>query len=993
MDKSGDAAENWTTSPELSLGLDAIELESAVLLQQILVLYESHWFLLFNVTNAALTAFVLRDLLPVRMFVGWVGLFCIVILARLLNHKRYLRRPPQMQTAANWGWRYAAGATATGCLWGLTAAGILITPNPGDHAFIAFVVGGMMAGAVAGDFAFLPALIGFAVPAALPITFAFFARGDSTSTIMGFMVAAFTAVLGIVGFHSNRWIASVARREIIQRGLATDLARRITERQAAERDLHRSNKILQAVAESATAVLRSLDFEQSTPKVLELIGRSLGVNCVHLYANNGAVNFALFMHHMWNATGGAPTIETRGLWQSAKAEGSVAVSAFLAQGKAQFIRSNEVDDADRSFLETCGVQSFLLVPVFTGGNWWGALGVGDGKANREWSRVEIDALRTLADIVGAAIAHTRDLTEIADAGRIVESGSTMLYRLGSKSPYAVEYVSRNIERYGYTQSQLLSGAESFMGLVHPDSRSAILTNIADIVSKKARDASCEFRLRIPSGSYIWFENRMHPVFDASQKLEALEGILVDVNDRKIAQTEMARLTFTDLLTALPNRTAFMEGLQKAFDAAKEGGEPFAVLYVDLDNFKDVNEALGHSFGDALLEAVARQLADGMREGDQIARVGGDEFAVILSRVADRTAIAALAGGIIGSITAPYSIGSSQLHMTASMGISIYRDKLTKPEDILREADLALFEAKATGRNRYCFHSEALDIAMLQRVTMVDELRAALDHGEFEVYYQPQVEVPSRQIIGLEALLRWNHPSRGLLTSGDFIPIAEKTGMIGPIGQWVLAEVRRQLHVWDVEGICPRVTAVNVSAAQLISPSDFLRELMQGLSVDHLDPGKLELELTKSLLMETNHGDSGVVNRLRALGVRIAIDDFGTGYSSLEYLLTYRVSRIKIAQQFVNGLPDDHSSAAIVRATIGLAREFDIEIIAEGVETDAQLEFLMHAGCHCIQGFYFSRPVPAAQATQLLRQGVVAPAAQRQLAARRLAIAKPEGTTA
>ena len=185
----------------------------------------SHWFLLFNVTNAALTAFVLRDLLPVRMFVGWVGLFCIVILARLLNHKRYLRRPPQMRTAANWGWRYAAGATATGCLWGLTAAGILITPNPGDHAFIAFVVGGMMAGAVAGDSAFLPALIGFAVPAALPITFAFFARGDSTSTIMGFMVAAFTAVLGIVGFHSNRWIASVARREIIQRGLATDLAR------------------------------------------------------------------------------------------------------------------------------------------------------------------------------------------------------------------------------------------------------------------------------------------------------------------------------------------------------------------------------------------------------------------------------------------------------------------------------------------------------------------------------------------------------------------------------------------------------------------------------------------------------------------------------------------------------------------------------------------------------------------------------------------------
>ena len=532
-----------------------------------------------------------------------------------------------------------------------------------------------------------------------------------------------------------------------------------------------------------------------------------------------------------------------------------------------------------------------------------------------------------------------------------------------------------------------------MELVHPDSRPAILANIADLVSEKVIDAGCDFRLRMPNGSYVWFENRMHPVFDTDRKLTALEGILLDVNDRKIAQTEMTRLTFTDLLTALPNRMAFMERLKRAFDVAKEDREPFAILYIDLDNFKDVNEALGHPFGDALLKAVAQRLGSDMREGDQIARVGGDEFAVILSGVGDRTTIAALAGRIIGSITAPYSIGGSQLHVTASMGVSIYRDKLTKPEDIMREADLALFEAKASGRNQYCFHSEALETAMLQRVTMIDELRTALDHGEFEVYYQPQVEVPSRQIIGLEALLRWNHPSRGLLAADRFIPIAEKTEMIGPIGQWVLAEVRRQLHVWDIEGICPRVTAVNLSAAQLISPSDFLRELMQGLSADHLDPGKLELELTESLLMETRHGDGGVVNRLRALGVRIAIDDFGTGYSSLEYLLTYRVSRIKIARQFVSGLPDDHSSAAIVRATIGLAREFDIEIIAEGVETAAQLEFLADAGCHCIQGFYFSGPVPAAQATQLLRQGVVAPAVQRQLAARRPATAEPEGTTA
>jgi EAL domain-containing protein (putative c-di-GMP-specific phosphodiesterase class I) len=214
-------------------------------------------------------------------------------------------------------------------------------------------------------------------------------------------------------------------------------------------------------------------------------------------------------------------------------------------------------------------------------------------------------------------------------------------------------------------------------------------------------------------------------------------------------------------------------------------------------------------------------------------------------------------------------------------------------------------------------------------------------------------------------------------------------MIGPIGQWVLAEIRRQMRIWNIEGIGPPVTGVNLSAAQLISQSDFLRDLMRGLSADGLDPGRLELELTESLLMDTSRGDCDIVNRLKALGVRIAIDDFGTGYSSLEYLLVYRVSRIKIAQQFVNGLPGDHSSAAIVRATIGLAREFGIEIIAEGVETAAQLEFLVGAGCRHIQGFYFSRPVPADQATQLLRQGVLAPAAERELAAQLADGAEPE----
>jgi diguanylate cyclase (GGDEF)-like protein len=989
MDESGHATESRNISPSPSLDLDRTGLENAVLLEQVRVLYRTPAFELVNLVNASLTVFLLRDLLPIWLYIAWIGLFCIVIPARLLNRQRFLRAPQQAELAAGWGWRFAAGTTATGCLWGLTAAGILITPDPVSHAFIAFVIGGMMAGAVAGDSAFLPALIGFMAPAALPVIFAFFARGDPMSITMGFMIAIFGATLGMLGFRANHWITSIARREIIQRALAADLENQISERKYAEVKLRRSNGILQAVAASATEILRSLDFDHSIPKVLELIGWSMGVNCAHLYANNGAANFALFMHHMWNAPGTVPLIETRKLWQLAKAEGSASVPALLAQGKVQFISTSEADEPVRSVLDSCGVQSLLLVPIFAGGNWWGAVGVGDGGVNRTWSTVEINTLRTLAELIGTAISHARDLTDIADAGRVVENSSTILYRIDPKFPFAITYVSRNIGRYGFCQSQLLSAPGSYMELFHPDDRPGVLAHIADLVAAKKKESGGDFRLRMPTGTYIWIENRMHPVCNSDHKLTALEGILIDINDQRVAQTETVRLTYTDLLTGLPNRMAFMEWLQKAFTAAKEGGKPFAILYLDLDGFKDINEMLGHSVGDELLKAAAQRLGGALREDDQFARVGGDEFAALLSDVADRAVIATLAARIINLITAPHSIGGSQIHVTASVGISAYRGELTKPEDMMREADLALYDAKDSGRGKYVFHSEELDFAVRERVTIVEELRAALNHGEFEVYYQPQVEVPSRRIVGLEALLRWNHPSRGLLAPKHFIAIAEKTGIIGPIGQWVLAEVRRQLRIWNNEGIGPPITGVNLSAAQLISPTDFLRDFMRGLSADGLDPDRLELELTESLLMDTNHGHGDMVNQLRALGVRIAIDDFGTGYSSLEYLLLYPVSRIKIAQQFVSGLPGDPGSVAIVRATIGLAREFGIEIIAEGVETAAQLEFLVGAGCPRIQGFYFSRPVPAEQTSQMLREGVLAPAAERKSAARQADVTESE----
>ncbi|HET6377461.1 MAG TPA: EAL domain-containing protein [Methylocella sp.] len=961
---------------ELPPESDKARLEEAVLLQLVRWLYQTPPFETLNLVNAILVAVVLRGLFPVTHYVIWIGLFFFIIFLRLLNRRRFSRGMLNEKTAAVWGWRFAAGAAATGTLWGVAAAAVLAARDPIHSTLIAFVAGGMSAGAVASDAAFLPALFGFIVPATLPVGLAFFARNDPASAAMGALIALFGAALCLIGIRANRWMHALARREIIARDLSAKLQVEIARQKTLENELLSNSRLSQAIARSAAEILRSFDLDRSIAKVLELTGLAMGAVFAHLYEREGTDSSALIARHMWHAPGVAPAGSTFRLILPEREDGQASAPSLLAEGKVQLISTAEICEPARSYFESCGMQSLLLVPVFAGAQLWGAAGIGNGGKDRAWSAVELNTLSILAELIGAAAAHARDLAEMADASRIVESSSTILYRIDPQAPHRLTYVSRNIGRFGYSQSELLSFPDRFLDLFHPEGRSRIAAGIASLISGRKADWNEDLQIRTPDGTFVWAENRMHPVRDNDGKLIALEGLISDIHSQKTAETETRRLTYTDHLTGLPNRIALMEWLHEAFAAASEKGNAFTILYLDLDNFRDINETMGHSTGDEVLKAVAKRLGGVLREGDRIAHVGGDEFIAILKDLGDQKAVAEVAAMLTGSVKEPHDVGGNEIHVTASAGISVYRSGLTRPEEMMREADLALYEAKERGRNKHIFHTEALDHAVRERVTMTEELRAALQRSEFEVYYQPQVEVPSQRITGVEALLRWNHPVSGLLTPGRFISVAEKSGLISPIGQWVLAEVRRQLRAWNSAGIAPEVTSVNLSAAQLSSPSDFLRDFMLGLTADGLDPGRIEMELTESLLMDAARGHRDVVNRLKALGVRIAIDDFGTGYSSLEYLLHHRVSRIKIAQQFVSRLPNDPASAAIVRATIILAREFDIDVVAEGVETADQLDFLVRSGCQRIQGFYFSQPLPAAQVTKLLRLGVIAAPAAR-----------------
>jgi diguanylate cyclase (GGDEF)-like protein/PAS domain S-box-containing protein len=446
----------------------------------------------------------------------------------------------------------------------------------------------------------------------------------------------------------------------------------------------------------------------------------------------------------------------------------------------------------------------------------------------------------------------------------------------------------------------------------------------------------------------------------------------DITERKRIEALALRMARFDVLTGLANRAVFVEALQHAIAAAKRGGRIFAVLSLDLDRFKDVNDTLGHPVGDELLKAVADRLRTNTRETDTVARFGGDEFAIIVADIRDATGAAVLADKLITSFAVPFPIRGSDIHTGVSIGIAIYGADAPDAEALLSHADVALYRAKAEGRDSYRFFTDAMDIEVQTRVRLGAELRHAVDQGQLFLMYQPQVAIDSGRITGMEALVRWRHPTRGVVEPALFIPIAEQIGIIAKLGHWVLWEACRQGRAWLDAGVAPARISVNVSALQFRAPVALEADIAAALTQTGLPPQMLELELTETVLLAASHEHSDLLLRLRETGVTVAIDDFGTGYSSLDYLRRYPSNRIKIAQNFVSNLETKPGDAAIIRATIGLARELKIDVIAEGVETHVQRDLLKAWGCGEVQGYLFAKPLTPEDALAALRDGKLSP---------------------
>lgn len=564
------------------------------------------------------------------------------------------------------------------------------------------------------------------------------------------------------------------------------------------------------------------------------------------------------------------------------------------------------------------------------------------------------------------------LQALEQANRTLEAEKQLNQTIVRSSPFAI-YTR---DRYGVVTAwnpaaEKLFGwrAEQIVGkplLTVPAGRERETKALRDRVLAGESIFDVEIRRQRKDGTLFDLSTTLAPLRDASGAVTGYLAIASDISERKASEKRIEFLAYRDVLTGLPNRLLLLDRFSQAMHHADRTGSQIALLFLDLDNFKTINDSLGHAVGDALLKEIAQRLLDCMRESDTISRQGGDEFLVVLPDLQGMDAITPVLQKIRDQLQLPFEFDGHELTTSASIGIALYPDDGRDFETLLKKADTAMYQAKDAGRNGYRFFDAQMNVAAVEHLRLKSGLRRALERGEFELHYQPQIELASGRVVGVEALLRWDHPELGMIPPVRFIPVAEDSGLIVPIGEWVIQQACRQAAVWQSAGLPDLVMAVNLSAVEF-KRGDVEHKVTRALQDSGLDPRRLELELTESVLIHNTEQVLTTVQRLKRLGVTLSIDDFGTGYSSLSYLKRFEVDKLKIDRSFVRDLATDEDDAAIIRAIIQMARSLSLRTIAEGVEDADLLDRLQAFGCDEAQGYCYARPMPAASFADFVTQ--------------------------
>ncbi len=726
--------------------------------------------------------------------------------------------------------------------------------------------------------------------------------------------------------------------------------RNVTERRRAQEALERRDRILGAVAFAAEGFLRTIDWRADIDAVLARFGEATGVSRVRILERREPEE-GLVLSHAWNAPG-APA-EDR---DAAATGGDVArASERLASGEIVQIDAHE------------GSCSRVLVPIVPQAVLWGVIEWIDCTANRVWSRPETEALRAAADALAAAIQRERD----AAALRASERRYRLLFERNLAGVYRNTLDGRVLDCneacariFGYDSREELIGQDATV--VYFDARERE-TLVQDLKARRSA-VNREVCFRRRDGQPVWVLENISLMPDENGELTIMEGTIIDITDRKEAERQIEYQAYHDALTDLPNRMLFLDRLSVAIAHAQRFGGHVAVMFLDLDHFKFINDTLGHTIGDLLLRAVADRLAESLRGEDTVARIGGDEFTILLSNLPAQSDSSTVAQKILDSIAHPFRIEGHELFVTTSVGIALYPIDGADPEALLKNADSAMYRAKELGRNNFQLCTPAMNARALDRLNLENRLRRAIERRELMLHFQPQISLSSGAIVGAEALLRWRDPDLGIVYPAGFIAVAEESRLIFPIGEFVIREACRQLRRLRSTGHPDMRVAINLSARQF-QQRELVPQLRRILEESRLDPGALDVEITEGVAMLNTDWTIEVLKSLRELGVGIALDDFGTGHSSLNHLRRFPIDCLKIDQSFVKDLGRQPADRAIVAAIVMMAKGLNLRVVAEGVETEEQKRFLAEKGCDVMQGFLVSPAVSAEEMIAMLARDV------------------------
>ncbi len=510
--------------------------------------------------------------------------------------------------------------------------------------------------------------------------------------------------------------------------------------------------------------------------------------------------------------------------------------------------------------------------------------------------------------------------------------------------------------FGYSQQHFIEDGFLWDKIIHPEDLP---------INKKLRQKvfsgitiQHEYRIIHSSGEIKWVHDRVIPARDHLNNITRFYGVVIDVTERKQTEEKINHMAFHDTLTGLPNSKKFHDYLSDALLESNHSEDRLAIMYVDVDRFKNINESFGHSFGDIALKGIADRITECMTKRNIVSRVVGDEFLLLLPHITGESEAEVVANRIVEAFKHPLVVQSYEFHLTVSIGIAMYPSEGMDGESLTQCAHIAMSRTKELGKNNYQIYSPHMKAKVHNRIELENDLRKAIENNEMLLHYQPQIDIMTGSLIGVEALIRWNHPSRGLIPPADFIPLAEESGLIVPIGEWVLRTACKQNKAWHNAGFQTLSISVNLSIRQFLQ-SNLIHKIAQILKETELDPQYLDLEITESMTMDVEHAIN-MLHELKKLGVQISMDDFGTGYSSLNHLQRFPIDRLKIDKSFMDKITSNVNDANIVTTIIALAHNLGLKVTAEGVETNEQLQFLIDRNCDETQGYYFSKPVPAEQ---------------------------------